>query len=31
MKRFWFSVAGLNWRVAALLGLISSTFSTLIS
>jgi uncharacterized protein (DUF305 family) len=31
MTRFWFSGAGLNWRAAALLGLISSTFSTLVS
>lgn len=31
MTRFWFSAAGLNWRAAALLGIISSIFSTLIS
>src|SRR3954471_20250185 len=31
MTRFWASPAGVNWRAAALLGLISSTFSTLVS
>ena len=31
MKRFWSSVASHNCRVAAWLGLISSTFSTLVS
>ena len=31
MPRFWSSAAGVNWRAAALLGLISSTFSTLVS
>lgn len=31
MTRFWFSDAGVNWRAAALIGLISSTFSTLVS
>jgi uncharacterized protein (DUF305 family) len=30
-QRFWHSDAGLNWRAAILLGLISSTFSTIIS
>jgi uncharacterized protein (DUF305 family) len=29
--RFWHSDAGLNWRAAIVLGLISSTFSTIIS
>lgn len=31
MAEWWRSEAGLNWRTAALLGLISSTFSTLVS
>lgn len=31
MAGFWQSKTGLNWRTAALLGLISSTFSTLVS
>src|SRR5438874_1532471 len=30
-RRIWGSDAGLNWRAAVLLGLISSTFSTVIS
>ncbi|MFL5280440.1 MAG: DUF305 domain-containing protein [Rhodopila sp.] len=30
-QRFWHSDAGLNWRAAVVLGLISSTFSTIIS
>jgi uncharacterized protein (DUF305 family) len=30
-RRFWYSDAGLNWRAAILLGLISSSFSTIIS
>src|SRR3954467_8736391 len=30
-QRFWHSDAGLNWRAAIVLGLISSTFSTIIS
>ncbi|MHB2211635.1 DUF305 domain-containing protein [Methylobacterium sp. CM6257] len=29
--RFWSSETGINWRAAALLGLFSSTFSTLVS
>ena len=31
MMRFWSSAASFNWRAAALLGLVSSTFSTLVS
>jgi uncharacterized protein (DUF305 family) len=31
VSEFWSSKCGLNWRAAALLGLISSTFSTLVS
>lgn len=31
MRHFWSSAAGVNWRAAALLGLTSSTFSTLVS
>ena len=31
VRRLWSSQAGINWRAAALLGLFSSTFSTLVS
>src|SRR6478609_3239151 len=31
VRRVWSSEAGINWRAAALLGLFSSTFSTLLS
>src|ERR1700712_4992039 len=31
LSRWWRSPAGLNWRAAALLGLVSSTFSTIVS
>src|SRR5215212_8970626 len=31
MNGWWRSGTGLNWRAAALLGLVSSTFSTLVS
>ena len=31
MTSWWRSPSGINWRAAALLGLVSSTFSTIVS